>query len=105
MRIALCQINTIQGDIAGNVAKITKTCESVAAQKPDLLVFPEMCINGYPCRDLLEHAWFLKNGLAGLDDLTSFSRTMPGAGILVGVALPDAVHRGKGVYNSAGLRA
>ena len=53
MRIGLCQLNPIAGDVAGNVARLKQTVEKTAEQNPDLLVFPELFIQGYPPRDLL----------------------------------------------------
>jgi NAD+ synthase (glutamine-hydrolysing) len=105
MKIALCQLNSVMGDIAGNTDRIAQTLEQTARDKPDLLVFPELFVQGYPPRDLLEHSWFIRDGLAALDRLCALSRTYPDTGLLVGVALPDHVPNGKGLFNAAVLIA
>ncbi len=101
MRIALCQLNSTMGDIAGNTANIKRTVEAAAADKPDLLVFPELFINGYPSRDLLQHHWFIDNGLKAVDDLCAFSTAYPDTGILTGIAFPESHPGGTGVSNAA----
>ena len=54
MRIALCQINTVVGDLVGNTRRILRDAERAAAEGADLAVFPELCVTGYPPPDLLE---------------------------------------------------
>ncbi|MBD3393808.1 MAG: NAD+ synthase [Chitinivibrionales bacterium] len=93
------------GDIAGNAGKIRDALAATAAGKPDLLVFPELFLNGYPPRDLLEHAWFLTRGLDALEDLRALSARYPETGILIGIAYPETASRGKGVRNAAVLLA
>jgi NAD+ synthase (glutamine-hydrolysing) len=105
MKIALCQLNSTMGDIAGNTARIKNAAASVADKNVDLLVFPELFIHGYPPRDLLEQQWFLDNGLKALDELCAFSAGCPETGILTGIAFPESAHEGKGVFNSAVLIA
>lgn len=53
MRIAIAQINSTAGDIAGNTARVLKAIEHARNDKADVLVCPEMVILGYPPRDLL----------------------------------------------------
>ena len=54
MKIALAQINPTVGDIAGNVRKIRSWVTRAAQKRAELVVFPELCITGYPPRDLVE---------------------------------------------------
>mgnify|MGYP000399365372 CR=1 FL=1 len=103
MRIGMCQLNSTMGDIAGNTAKIREAIEKTAAESCDLLVFPELFINGYPPRDLLENRWFLRSGLKALDELCGVSARYPSTAILTGVAVPESVPEGKGVFNAAVL--
>ena len=42
MKIGLCQLNTVMGDIAGNTVKVREALESVKNDRPDLLVFSEL---------------------------------------------------------------
>lgn len=103
MKIVLCQLNPVSGDVAGNTQRIKDTVFKTASEQPDLLVFPEMFILGYPPRDLLEHQWFIAQGLSALDELCAFSQQFPMIGILTGIALPNNLANGRGIYNSAVL--
>lgn len=58
-RYALAQINTTVGDLEGNADKILKTMEKVQGYAPDLVIFPEMTITGYPPEDLLLKPGFI----------------------------------------------
>ena len=59
MRIALAQINTTAGDVAGNIARIRAAADRAAAADARLLVVPELAVAGYPPRDLLLRAGFV----------------------------------------------
>lgn len=53
MKLALCQIDPVVADFDGNAALILKAAREAAAQDPDLVVFPELALCGYPPMDLL----------------------------------------------------
>ncbi|HEY9174444.1 MAG TPA: nitrilase-related carbon-nitrogen hydrolase, partial [Verrucomicrobiae bacterium] len=59
MRIALAQINTTVGDLAGNEARILAVYQRGAAAGVDLVVVPELALTGYPPRDLLLKSGFV----------------------------------------------
>jgi len=61
MKITLAQLNFTVGDFAGNTAKIIDTAEK--HQKSDLVVFPELCVSGYPPEDLVLRPEFIKAAL------------------------------------------
>lgn len=103
MRIAIAQLNPTVGDFDGNITKVKDTVARVRDQKPDLVVFSEMFLTGYPPQDLLERQWFIDSALAALDTLREFSRSVPDIGILVGTISPSALDAGKGLLNSAVL--
>ena len=54
MIVALGQINTTVGDLAGNVDRMAGMSSQAASGGADLVVFPELSITGYPPRDLVE---------------------------------------------------
>lgn len=61
LRIALAQADFLVGDIPGNVQKVlTLARQARDEQRADLVVFPELCLIGYPPEDLL-----LRPSLAG----------------------------------------
>jgi NAD+ synthase (glutamine-hydrolysing) len=53
LRISVAQLNMLVGDIPGNTQKVLATAKQALAQGADLLVFPELCLTGYPPEDLL----------------------------------------------------
>ena len=60
MRIALAQINTTVGDLAGNVDSMVRAARQAAEARADVVVFPELSITGYPPRDLVEKPAFVE---------------------------------------------
>ena len=58
MKIGVAQINSIVGDLDGNLNKIIQAYKSLCEEGSDLIVFPELCICGYPPRDLLQKEQF-----------------------------------------------
>ncbi len=54
MRIAIGQINTTVGDLAGNADLMIRVAHQAARRGARLVVFPELAVVGYPPRDLLE---------------------------------------------------
>jgi len=104
MKVTLAQLNPTIGDYAGNLAKIEQTLAAHAAPAPgapDLVVFPELFLTGYPPRDLLERAWFIQQAQAAVEKLRDISRPYPASALLVGVPLPTGQPNGKGLYNAA----
>lgn len=59
MRIALAQINPTVGDIDANARLIQSTIAHARDQGADLVVLPELCLCGYPPKDLLLQGGFL----------------------------------------------
>lgn len=53
LKIALAQINAAMGDIADNRQRIEAARAEAAALGAELVVFPELCIIGYPPEDLV----------------------------------------------------
>lgn len=51
--LALAQMNPTVGDLDGNAARMQQFAEDAARQGADLIVFPEMCLVGYPPEDLV----------------------------------------------------
>ena len=51
--IALAQINTLVGDIPGNIQRIIDCGQRGIAAQADVVVFPELTLTGYPPEDLL----------------------------------------------------
>jgi NAD+ synthase (glutamine-hydrolysing) len=58
LRVALAQIDTTVGDLAGNAAAILDRTAAAAAAGADLALFPELAITGYPPEDLVFRSSF-----------------------------------------------
>ena len=76
MKIALAQINTRVGDIEGNYAKIADFAARAEKAGADLVVFPELALNGFPPMDLVEKKAFVRAGLAKLPEIAALSRNI-----------------------------
>jgi NAD+ synthase (glutamine-hydrolysing) len=101
LRITIVQLNPVVGDIQGNVKKMTDTLIRCGKERADLVVFPELCVTGYPPRDLLERSWFIQRAQEAVGELLEVSKRHPRTGILFGVPLPTKKDTGRGLYNSA----
>ncbi len=101
MKITICQLNPLVGDIEGNAKKITGVLAQTKAQKPDLIIFPELFLTGYPPRDLLEKPWFIERCSAAIKNLTETSWDHPETGLIFGSPTLTGKDSGKGLYNSA----
>jgi NAD+ synthase (glutamine-hydrolysing) len=58
-RYALAQINVTVGDLAGNAARILQALAQAARFEPDIVIFPELTLAGYPPEDLLLKPGFI----------------------------------------------
>ncbi len=79
MRIALAQINPIVGDLVGNAARILDTMRRAAVEKPDLVLFPELTLCGYPPKDLVLKPHFIDQMREMLHGLAHDCREFPPA--------------------------
>lgn len=95
MRLALAQINTTVGDIAGNTAKIIDYVRRARADGADVVAFPELAVCGYPPEDLLLKPSFLRQCEAALAEIVAASQD-----IVVVVGYPEAA---EAVYNAAAV--
>ena len=53
MKIGIIQENPIVGDVEGNLNIALKSIEKIKKERPDIVVFSEMFLTGYPPEDLL----------------------------------------------------
>ena len=100
MRVTIGQINTTNGDIAGNVARILKAIEQAKRDASDLIVFPEITIQGYTSFD-----WFLDPDVVrgSLEPLAEIIRATAGLTAIVGTIRPNNEPTGRKAYNSAAV--
>ncbi len=74
MKIALVQSNPTVNDFAGNSALIRRGAEEARRRGAELAVFTELCLCGYPPRDLVEKPSFLEDNRKALERL---ARSLP----------------------------
>ncbi len=101
MKVVIAQLNPTIGDIEGNIKKIAETLGSLDKERPDLIVFPELFLVGYPPRDLLERQWFIENAQEAVAGVRRLSMAYPETGILLGAPIRSSRTTGKALHNSA----
>ncbi len=102
MRIAVAQLNTTVGDVAGNEAKILAAYQRGVAAAAELVVVPELALTGYPPRDLLSKRAFVAANLAALERLAAATGDV---GLVVGFVGESDRRPGRELTNSAALLA
>src|ERR1044071_301741 len=98
LAIAIAQLNSTLGDIAGNATKVREARAKAAAQGADLVVFPELFIAGDPPEDLVLKPAFQAACRAAIEDLARETNDT-GPALLVGTPW---VESGK-LYNAVAL--
>jgi NAD+ synthase/NAD+ synthase (glutamine-hydrolysing) len=100
VKIALAQINPTVGDFTGNADKLRQYAACARSRGAELVVFPELCVCGYPPRDLVELPAFVARSRQVLEQLAA---EFTGLAIIAGFPSPAASETGKTVMNSAAL--
>src|SRR5256714_126077 len=100
MRVTIAQINTTNGDDEGNVARILAAIERAKQDRSDLVVFPEVTIQGYTSFD-----WFLDPDVvrSALDPLNDIIEATDGLTAIVGTVRPNDQPTGRRLFNSAAI--
>ena len=97
LHIALCQMNAVVGDIAGNERAILDAIGRARDGGAQLVLFPELALTGYPPEDLLLKEHFLRDARAALHRIAA-----PTTGT---VALVGFTEREDDVYNALAVLA
>jgi NAD+ synthase (glutamine-hydrolysing) len=97
MRIALCQMNAVVGDIAGNERKIRDGIAAAREGGARLVLVPELAVTGYPPEDLLLKEHFLADAREAVDRIAADV-----SDIVAVVGFPE---RADDVYNAAAVLA
>jgi NAD+ synthase (glutamine-hydrolysing) len=100
MRVTIGQINTTNGDFEGNTERILRAIEQARREKSDLVVFPEVAVQGYTSFD-----WFLDRDIveSSLKPLEKIIPATAGLTAVVGTVRPTGATEGRKLYNSAAV--
>jgi NAD+ synthase (glutamine-hydrolysing) len=87
LRLALAQVDTTVGDLAGNADVVLRRTHEAVAAGAHIVAFPEMTLTGYPCEDLVLRSSFVRACASTLADLAE--RLPPEIVALVGHVARD----------------
>ncbi len=98
MKIALCQINPIIGNLEYNKQKILDGYKKAIEANADLAIFPELSLVGYPPLDLVEKSEFRKAVNNAVQKIAEQTKSV---GLLFGAITEDNDNVGNDIHNSA----
>lgn len=102
LTIALAQVNSTVGDLAGNAAAIVDWTGRAAAAEAALVIFPEMMLTGYPVEDLALRPSFVS---ASIQALRQTARDLADAGLGQIAVVTGYLDREAGLAPKVGLPA
>lgn len=100
MRVTIAQINTTNGDIAGNTVKIIAAIEKAKDQGSDIIVFPEIATHGYTSQDWFQDADIIAKSGDAVHEITAAT---VGITAIVGTIRPNNDKDGRRLFNSAAV--
>lgn len=100
MKVAVCQLNSIIGDLDYNKNKIVEHYLRGVKDGVDLVVCPELSLSGYPPQDLVEKEEFRKALTKYTDEIAEITGKV---GLIFGTITEEFDNVGTGLYNSAVL--
>ena len=71
LRLAAAQLNTVVGDLSGNVERVLAAVAAAEAAGADICVVPELAIPGYPPEDLLLKPTFVADNVVALEKVAA----------------------------------
>ena len=100
MRVTIGQINTTNGEYDGNTAAIIRAIEQGKNDGSDLVVVPEVAVQGYTSFD-----WFLDRDIVrgALEPLKNIIAATEGITAIVGTVRPSDRPTGRKLFNSAAV--
>src|SRR5580700_8332676 len=100
LRLAAAQLNTVVGDLSGNVERVLAALAAAEAAEADICIVPELAIPGYPPEDLLLKPGFVADNVAALEKVAAATRQ---CAVVVGYV--GAAPGGVGLANAAAVCA
>lgn len=100
MKVTIAQINTTNGDIAGNTSKIVAAIDKARSDGSDLVVFPEVVTHGYTSQDWFQDSDIIANALDPLRDIIPVTH---GIAAIIGTIRPNEDVNGRRLFNTAAV--
>ena len=100
MKVTIAQINTTNGDLEGNTAKIIKAIEQGKHDCSDLIVFPEVVTHGYTSQDWFQDPDIIAHALEPLEKIIPATK---GITAVVGTIRPNDNPDGRRLFNCAAI--
>src|SRR5215203_7169844 len=100
MKVTIGQINSTNGDIAGNIKKIVAAIEKAKSDNSQLIVFPELVTHGYTSQDWFQDPDIIQHSL---DPLKEIIPATEGITAIVGTIRPNEDNDGRRLYNCAAV--
>ncbi|MCY3910295.1 MAG: NAD+ synthase [bacterium] len=97
LRVALCQINSVVGDIDANTKRILAALAAAEEAGCHAAVFPELAVTGYPPEDLVLKRRFVEDSRRAMEDIAARTRSC--------AAVVGFVDDADGCQNAAGIAA
>lgn len=97
LRVALCQINSVVGDIDANAKRILAALSAAEEAGCHAAVFPELAVTGYPPEDLVLKRRFVQDSRSAMEHIASQSKSC--------TAVVGFVDDADGCHNAAGVAA
>src|SRR5687768_12955906 len=98
MKIALAQQNYIIGDFEHNREKIIAGIKEAEQLGADIVAFSELCVCGYPPRDFLEFADFIRRCRESVEEIAKHTKNIAA---VVGAPYVNPDAKGKDLFNAA----
>ncbi|HVF49965.1 MAG TPA: NAD+ synthase [Pyrinomonadaceae bacterium] len=103
MRVTIGQINTTNGDYEGNTERIVRAVEQAKSERSDLVVLPEVAVQGYTSFDWFLDADVVESALKPLERIIAATENITA---VVGTIRPTGAAveaTGRKLFNSAAL--
>lgn len=97
LRVALCQINSVVGDIDANTKRILAALAAAEEAGCHAAVFPELAVTGYPPEDLVLKRRFVHDSRSAMEEIATRSGSC--------TAVVGFVDDADGCQNAAGVAA
>lgn len=100
MKVTIGQINTTNGDIDGNVAKILSVINKARLDGSNLVVLPELSTHGYTSQDWFQDPDIIRNCE---DPVKRIIPETTGLTVIIGTIRQNADENGRRLYNAAAV--